>query len=112
VRGERCYPRKMDPVLLERRSDLADLCARHGVRRLEVFGSAATGRFDPEHSDLDFLVQFDIAPPAVMADRYFGLLEDLQSLFGRPVDLVMESAIRNPYFRQAVEQSRTLLYAA
>lgn len=88
------------------------MCTRHGVQRLEVFGSAATGRFDPLHSDLDFLVQFDTAPPAVMADRYFGLLEDLGSLFGRPVDLVIKSAIRNPYFRQAVEQSRTLLYAA
>lgn len=102
----------MDRILEERRADLADLCARHGVRRLEAFGSATTGRFDPLHSDLDFLVQFDTAPPAVMADRYFGLLQDLGSLFGRPVDLVMEGAIRNPYFREAVERSRTLLYAA
>jgi len=99
-------------MLEERRGDLADVCARHGVRRLEVFGSAAMGRFDPVRSDLDFLVQFDTAPPAVMADRYFGLLEDLQVLFGLPVDLVMESAIRNPFFRQAVDQSRHLLYAA
>jgi predicted nucleotidyltransferase len=102
----------MDWMIEERRGDLADVCARHGVRRLEVFGSAVTGRFDPMHSDLDFLVQFDTAPPVVMADRYFGLLEDLQILFGLPVDLVMESAIRNPFFRRAVDESRQLLYAA
>lgn len=102
----------MNRILEERKGDLADVCARRGVRRLEVFGSAATGRFDPGRSDLDFLVQFDPAPPAVMAERYFGLLEDLRTLFGLPVDLVMDTAIRNPFFRQAVDESRTLLYAA
>lgn len=102
----------MHPTIETRRDELAALCARHGVRRLDLFGSAATGRFDPQTSDFDFLVDFESAPPAEMADRYFGLLESLEALLGRPVDLVMSSAIRNPYFRQAVESSRTLLYAA
>ena len=103
---------EMDRILEEHRGALAEVCGRHGVRRLEVFGSAATERFDPRRSDLDFLVQFDPASPAVMAERYFGLLEDLGTLFGMPVDLVMDTAIRNPFFRQAVDESRTLLYAA
>ena len=102
----------MHPILEEKREQLERLCARYGVKRLEVFGSVTTRRFDPASSDLDFLVDMEVAPRATLADRYFGLLEDLEALFGRPVDLVMTGAIRNPYFLEAIERSRTLLYAA
>jgi uncharacterized protein len=91
---------------------LEALCRRFGVKRLELFGSASDGRFDSESSDLDFLVVFDPSVTGSRADRYFGLLETLESLFSRPVDLVELEAIRNPYFRESVERSRTLLYAA
>jgi hypothetical protein len=94
------------------RGDLLELCERFGVRRLEVFGSAAGERFEPSRSDLDFLVEFRPASPSEMADRYFGLLEALEGLFSRPIDLVMTAAIKNPYFLQGIEPSRTLLYAA
>ena len=63
-----------------------------------------------EASDLDFVVEFEPLPPGVYANTYFGLLEALQQLFDRPVDLVVESAIKNPYFLEAVEATRTLLY--
>jgi predicted nucleotidyltransferase len=97
--------------LEQHQAELEALCRRFQVRRLEVFGSAATGDFG-EESDLDFLVEFE--PPAGpgYADRYFGLLEALEALFGRPVDLVVASAIKNPYFRESVEQTRAVLYAA
>ena len=68
--------------------------------------------FDPDYSDLDFLVEFDPISPGSYADAYFGLMEGLEELFGRSVDLVVDSAIRNPYFRHAVEQTRSPLYAA
>jgi hypothetical protein len=101
----------MNPVIEERRSELEAICQRFGVRRLELFGSAATDGFDSERSDLDFLVEF--APdPNRRADRYFGLLEALEELFGRPVDVVEIGAIRNPYFLRAIEGSRTLVHAA
>lgn len=102
----------MQPIITNHQRELLALCERFGVRRLEVFGSAAGERFDPSHSDLDFLVDFRPAPPGELADRYFGLLEALEALFGRPVDLVMTAAIKNPYFLQGIEPSRTLLYAA
>lgn len=102
----------MISLLYERRDEIAQLCRRHRVTRLEVFGSAASGNFDPETSDLDLLVEFLPLGPGERADAYFGLLEDLRDLFGRPVDLVMTRAIRNPYFRQAIEQTREVLYAA
>jgi len=102
----------MEPQIDLKREQIAELCRLHRVWRLALFGSAVREHFDPERSDLDFLVEFEPLAPGTYARTYFGLLEALQQLFGRPVDLVIESAIKNPYFRQSVEQSQTLLYAA
>ena len=102
----------MSPELARHRTELEALCRRYAVLRLELFGSAATSHDRPEESDLDFLVEFGPLPPGGYADAYFGLRESLEGLFGRSVDLVVASAIRNPYFRQAVEQTKTLVYAA
>ncbi len=102
----------MNLLVEQHRTQLEALCRRYGVRRLELFGSAATGLAQSGGSDLDFLVEFDPLPPGGYADAYFGLLESLEALYGRPVDLVVASAIRNPFFLQSVERSRTLLYAA
>ena len=102
----------MIPVIEEHRAELEELCRRHHVLRLSLFGSAARNDFDQVLSDLDFLVDFKPQPPGGYADSFFGLLESLESLFGRPVDLVVASAIRNPYFRQSVDQTKSLLYAA
>ena len=99
--------------IVERRAELTRLCPQFGVRRLEVFGSAASGAFRSGESDLDFLVEFDAAATGTgYADRFFGLLESLEQLFGRRVDLVVGSAIRNPYFRESVDRTRALVYAA
>jgi predicted nucleotidyltransferase len=103
----------MIPELVARRAELEDLCRRFRVQRLEAFGSSVTGHFRPESSDLDFLVEFDASATGEgYADRYFGLLESLEDLFGRSVDLVVASAIKNPYFRESVERTKTLIYAA
>jgi uncharacterized protein len=100
------------PVIAAHRLELGDLCREFHVRRLELFGSAARGAFDTGRSDLDFLVEFQPLEPPDYATAFFGFKEALEHLFGRPVDLVVPSAIRNPYFRQSVEQGKTLLYAA
>lgn len=102
----------MNRLIEENRQEMERVCRRHHVRRIELFGSAAGPGFNPTQSDLDFLVTFKELDSDEYADAYFGLLEDLQALFQRPVDLVVESAIQNPYFRQAVESTRTLIYAA
>ena len=88
---------------------LADLCARYSVSRLELFGSGSRADFDVETSDLDLLVEFQDAGPAGAFDRYFDLKGELEQLFQRRVDLVEASAIRNPYFREAIEQDRVLV---
>jgi len=103
----------MIPLIEEHRGSLLQLCRRYRVQRLEVFGSAATeDAFDPQTSDLDFLVEFQPLQPGEHADAYFGLLEELEALFQRRVDLVMTRAIKNRYFLEKVNQSRTVLYAA
>jgi uncharacterized protein len=102
----------VDRIIEEHRQELEALCLRYGVQRLEVFGSAATGSFDPSSSDLDFLVELKPTSRGELVDRYFGLLADLEDLFGRPIDLVMARAVRNPFFLRGIESSRALLYAA
>jgi predicted nucleotidyltransferase len=92
---------------------LTGICRRFHVHRLDLFGSAATGRgFDPGRSDLDILVTFQELGSARYADVYFGLHEALEALSGRPVDLIAASAIKNPYLRRRVESERRLLFEA
>jgi predicted nucleotidyltransferase len=103
----------MKNTLIEaKHSEILQLCEQYRVRRLELFGSAAEGRFREDESDLDFLVEFQNMAPGQHADAYFGLLAALQDLFQRDIDLIEIRAIQNPYFRDSVEQNRTLLYAA
>ena len=100
------------PLVSEHIDAIAELCRRHHVQRLDLFGSAATERFDPETSDLDFLVSFDPAARVTYVGTVFHLQEELHELFDRPVDLVIDTEFRDPDFRAAVEQSRAPLYKA
>ncbi len=97
----------------DKRAEVAELCERYGVRRLDLFGSAAGDGFDPEASDLDFVVSFERRDPQDLFGRYFGLEEDLEGLFGRNVDLVMEGALKKSRrFAANIEGSRVPLYGA
>ncbi len=96
----------------QRLSEIAALCRRFGVRRLELFGSAARPDFDHAASDVDLLVELEPPPGMGYADAYFGLKEELEGLFARPVDLVSLGSLRNPFFIREIEASRRLLYAA
>lgn len=99
------------PVVAERAEEIRQICRRHGVKRLDLFGSAARDDFEPA-SDVDFLVDFHSGPGYPGAPPYFELLQALEQLFDQDVDLVMETAISNPYFRRSVEEDRTPLYEA
>ncbi len=99
-------------ALVERqRNALAEICVRRHVRRLDVFGSAVRETFDEETSDLDFLVDLGDYEPRV-ADRYFGLVDDLERLFERPVDLITVKAIRSPSFRGEIDATREAIFVA
>src|SRR4051794_7786498 len=97
-------------IIEQHRAELERLCRQNNVGRLEVFGSAASGEFDPAESDIDFLVEFVPLSPGQKADAYFGLLHALEDLFHRKIDLVTVEAVRNEHFRQAMVFQ--LLYAA
>ena len=101
----------MTNLIEQYRDQVVALCRRTGARRLDVFGSAVRSDFDPATSDLDFLVEFDDLPPVKYADAYFALKESLEALFGRPVDLITEASLENPYFRERVQAERQPLYA-
>jgi len=97
----------------DKRAEVAKLCQRYGVERLDLFGSAAGEGFDPDRSDLDFVVSFERRDPPDLFRRYFGLEEDLEALFGREVDLVMEGALRKSRrFAEGMKGSRVPLYGA
>jgi predicted nucleotidyltransferase len=102
----------MQPLIDSRRLQLAEICRRFQVRRLDLFGSAASGEFDPHRSDIDFVVDFDPAGDDDLFHRYFGLNQALEELFGRKVDLVMVGAMKNPYFIESVNRTRQPVYAA
>ncbi|HET9233621.1 MAG TPA: nucleotidyltransferase domain-containing protein [Gemmatimonadaceae bacterium] len=99
-------------VLEGHRFDLVELCRKYRVRRLDVFGSAARSDFDEELSDVDLLVEFDDMPHADRADAYLGFLTAVEALLRRRVDLVELGAVRNPYLRRGIQESRELVYAA
>lgn len=91
---------------------IADACARYGVARLEVFGSASREDFQSDESDLDLLVEFAPMESYARVDAYFGMLDELRTLLGRDIDLVMVGAIKNPYIARDIARTKQLLYAA
>lgn len=89
------------------------LCNQHHVANLSVFGSAIDDRFDPESSDIDFLVEFSNGLTAPQyADAFFTLKTDLEALFGRRVDLITRRSLTNPYLKASVLAEERALYAA
>ena len=102
----------MVAALQDKHQAIAESCARHGVVRLDVFGSALRDDFRPGQSDFDLLVQVRPMDPHALADAYFGLLDDLRGLLGGEVDLLMADAVRNRYLAREIERTKQLLYAA
>ena len=102
----------MSDFIDARRADLARLCQEHGVRRLDLFGSATSNQFDADRSDIDFIVEFGPTAQQQLFVHYFALKQALETLFARPVDLVMAGAMRNPYFIEAASRTRQPVYAS
>ncbi|MBZ0170235.1 nucleotidyltransferase [Candidatus Methylomirabilis lanthanidiphila] len=102
----------MTRVLENKRQAIAEVCRRHGVARLDAFGSALRDDFRPGESDVDLLVEFGPMAPYARVDAYFGLLEELRALLGLEVDLVMAGAVKNPYIARDIDRTKRMLYAA
>lgn len=101
----------MAPELTLDLDAIARTCERFHVERLRVFGSALTDRFDPEHSDVDLLVEY--RPTAERTFRDFVALQDeSERIIGYPVDLVEPQNLRNPFIVRTVFSNTRELYAA
>jgi len=102
----------MVTVLEDKQEAIAELCLRHGVARLFLFGSALRDDFRPGESDVDLLVEFEPMDPYAKAQAYFDMLDELRSLLGMDVDLVMTGAVKNRYIARDIERTKQMLYAA
>jgi predicted nucleotidyltransferase len=89
--------------------DIRKLCKDHKVKSLYAFGSVLTDQFS-QTSDIDLVVDFDNIDVSKYADNYFGLKFSLEDIFQRPIDLLEEKAIKNPYLKKAIGQKRQLVY--
>lgn len=101
----------MVALISEKHEQLAAICGRYGVIRLDLFGSAVREDFCADRSDLDFVVEFSAPPDGDRFGQFFGLKEDLEALFGCPVDLISSSALHNPYFIAEIAESKVTVYA-
>ena len=94
----------------EQMARLRELCDEYGVIKLELFGSAATDAFDPARSDIDVIARFAEHSELDYTDRFFGIAEALEELFGRPVDLLTDQKFRNIIFQKSVDETRKTIY--
>lgn len=99
-------------IVTAKRDQIVAACVRHGVARLDVFGSALREDFEPRRSDVDFLVEFKPMGSYDRVDAYFGLLDDLREILGTQVDLVMTKAVKNRYIAADIARTKQVLYAA
>ena len=99
-------------ILESKRKQISEVCARYGVARLHIFGSALHDDFCPDERDLDLLVEFAPMELYARVDAYFGMLDELRALFDVKVDLVMAGAVKNPYIAREIERTKEVLYAA
>lgn len=96
--------------LLEKyKNDIQQLCIKYYVSQLYAFGSVLTDKFK-ESSDVDLIVNFDKIKIDDYANNYYNLKVSLENIFKRPVDLLEEKALKNPYFKKSIEKQRQLLY--
>jgi predicted nucleotidyltransferase len=102
----------MDSLVEQNLEEIIRLCRQYRVRRLAAFGSILRGDFDSLRSDADFLVEFEPVSVAVRMRNYLGLRGALASLLSRPVDLIEDGAIQNPYILKSVAEQEQVLYAA
>ena len=91
-------------------NSLIKLCQQNRVKSLYVFGSVLTEQFN-EQSDIDLIVEIDSSDPLEYADNYFNLKFALQDLLRRPIDLLENKAIKNPFIRSNIDSSKYLIYA-
>ncbi len=100
----------MNPTIEQHLGEIAALCHHYGVKRLALFGSAASDQFDPAGSDFDFIVDFEDADtdPRIHI-RYIDFGDSLETLLGRKIDLLTDRSLK-PRFREFIQDQRQMVY--
>lgn len=101
----------MQRIIANKLDKLKELCQAYDVKRMYIFGSVCTNRFN-DTSDIDILISFKDIPIEKYTDNYFELHYKLEELFQRKIDLLTESSVENPYLMESIEETKQLLYAA
>jgi len=99
----------MNSIITANIDRVKSLCEQYKVSSLYAFGSVCSDRFN-EASDIDLLISFKDIDPAEYTDNYFDLAEKLEDLFHKPVDLVTDKSLSNPYFIKSVNKSKVHIY--
>ena len=97
----------MNPLQLYR-SQIYELCLKHSVGELAVFGSVLTDNFN-DSSDIDLVVDFSSIERKEYAGNYFNFKKSLEDLFQRKVDLLEKSALKNPFFLEVLQNTKKII---
>ena len=96
---------KLKQVLLEKREEILQIAAKHGAHNVRIFGSVARGE-DDEKSDIDFLIDYDLSKISPWFPS--GLMQDLQSILGRKVDIVTVEGLKERIRERVLEEAMEL----
>jgi uncharacterized protein len=99
----------MQRIIEDNAEMIKDLCKMYNVKSLYAFGSVCTDKFNDE-SDIDLLISFNFMDYGDYADSYFNLADKFEELFKRPVDLITDKSLYNPYFITSMNKTKTLIY--
>ncbi len=99
----------MQRIIEDNREKIKVLCQNYNVKALFAFGSVCTDKFN-DHSDIDLLIAFNPMDFGDYADAYFNIAEEFEKLFKRPVDLITDKSLSNPYFISSLDKTKTLIY--
>ena len=89
---------------------LVELCEKHRVSQLYLFGSAVTDKFDDYASDFDFLVALEPMLPLERGETLLQLWTDLEVLLNRKVDLLTDQPIKNTFLQKSIDLTKQLIY--
>ena len=99
----------MNKILIDNISQIKAVCMQHNVESLFAFGSVCTDKFN-KNSDIDLLITFQPMDVVEYSDKYFEIAEIFEKIFERPVDLLTNKSLKNPYFIDSLNKTKTLLY--
>ncbi|MFC2098886.1 nucleotidyltransferase family protein [Bacteroidota bacterium] len=102
----------MHSIIENNLNQLNEICKTFDVKRLYVFGSLSTDKFEEDSSDIDLIVEFDQIDPIKKGEMLLSIWDRFEELFGKRVDLLSRTQVRNPYLQKGIDATKQLIYEA